>query len=128
MEAQRHLAVGESPLSPAPAEPKSEPGGDISELTSKQRAHLRSEAHDLKAILQVGTSGVTDPVIEAVEEAFNTRELLKVKVLDGAPEDVDEAADAIRDALDDVHVIQTIGKTMVLYRPHPDEPEIELPA
>ena len=48
-------------------------------------------------------------------------------VLDCAPEDVDEAADAVRDALVGVHVVQTIGKTMVLYRPFPEEPEIELP-
>ena len=97
------------------------------ELTSRQRAHLRSLAHELKPILQVGVDGVTDPVLSSVEEAFNTRELLKVKVLDGAPGDVDETADAIRDGLAGVEVVQTIGKTVVLYRPFPDEPEIELP-
>lgn len=102
-------------------------GGDISDLSSKQRAHLRSLAHDLKPVLQVGVAGVTDAVLEAVEEALANRELLKVKALDGAPGDVDETADAIRDGLDQVHVVQTIGKTIVLYRPFPEEPEIELP-
>lgn len=102
-------------------------GGGISDLTSKQRAHLRSLAHDLKAILQVGSAGITGAVLESVEEAFANRELLKVKVLDGAPEGVDETADAIRDGLDGVHVVQTIGRTMVLYRPFPEEPEIPLP-
>lgn len=76
----------------------------------------------------MGSAGVTGAVVEAVEQAFANRELLKVKVLDAAPEDVDAAADAVRDALDDVHVIQTIGKTMVLYRPFPDDPELQLPA
>lgn len=80
-------------------------------------------AHDLRPILQIGADGVTDPVLEAVAEAFNTRELLKVKVLDGAPGDVDETADEIRDGLEGIHVVQTIGKTMVLYRPFPDGPE-----
>jgi len=97
------------------------------ELTSKQRAHLRSLAHELKPILQVGTDGVTEPVLASIEEAFNTRELLKIKVLDGAPGNVDETADEIRDGLAGVEVVQTIGKTIVLYRPFPDEPEIELP-
>lgn len=97
------------------------------ELTSKQRAHLRSLAHRLKPVLQVGADGVTDPVLASVEEAFNTRELLKVKVLDGAPGDVDETADAIRDGLAGVEVVQTIGKTIVLYRSFPDEPGIDLP-
>lgn len=99
----------------------------IERLTSKQRAHLRSLAHHEKAILQIGVEGVTDAVLESVEEAFSNRELLKVKVLDGAPVDVDAAADAVRDGSEGVHVVQTIGKTMVLYRPHPDAPEIDLP-
>jgi len=99
----------------------------IERLSSKQRAHLRSLAHDHKAILQVGADGVTESVLESIDEALNTRELLKVKVLDGAPTDVDAAADAVRDGLDGVHVVQTIGKTMVLYRAFPEEPEIELP-
>ncbi len=99
----------------------------IDDLTSKQRAHLRALAHHEKAILQIGTDGVTDAVLKSVEEAFSNRELLKVKVLDGAPLDVGAAADEVRDGLEGVHVIQTIGKTMVLYRPHPEEPEIELP-
>ncbi|MFW6206404.1 MAG: ribosome assembly RNA-binding protein YhbY [Gemmatimonadota bacterium] len=96
-------------------------------LTSRQRAHLRSRAHPLKPVLQVGSDGLTDAVLREVEKAFNTRELLKVKVLQNAPVDVDEAADAVRDGLEDVHVIQTVGHTMVLYRPDPEEPVIELP-
>lgn len=99
----------------------------MTDLTSKQRAHLRSLAHDLKPIIQVGVEGVTDALLNTVEEAFNTRELLKVRVLEGAPDDARETADRIADGLDDVHVAQTIGRTVVLYRPDPDDPEIELP-
>ena len=97
------------------------------ELTSKQRAHLRSLAHHLKPIVQVGTEGLTQGVLSTVDEAFNTRELLKVKVLQGAPEDARDTADALVARLPDVHVAQTIGRTVVLYRPFPEEPEIELP-
>ena len=99
----------------------------IDTLTSKQRAYLRSLGHSLKPILQVGTDGVSEAFLESLEEAFNTRELLKVKVLEGAPEDAAEAGHAMADALDGVHVAQTIGRTVVLYRPDPDEPEIQLP-
>jgi RNA-binding protein len=99
----------------------------MSPLTSKQRAHLRSLAHALKPVLQVGTEGVTDAVLRSVEEAFNTRELLKVKVLEGAPEGARETADRIAAALEGVEVPQTIGRTVVLYRPFPEEPDIVLP-
>lgn len=99
----------------------------MTDLTSKQRAHLRSLAHHLKPIVQVGADGVSDAFLKTVREAFNTRELLKVKVLEGAPEGARETADRISAALEDVHVAQTIGRTVVLYRPDPDEPEIRLP-
>jgi RNA-binding protein len=97
------------------------------DLTSKQRAHLRSLAHHLKPILQVGNEGVSEAFLRSLEEAFNTRELLKVKVLDTAPDGARETGDAIAARLPDAHVAQTIGRTLVLYRPHPDKPEIKLP-
>jgi RNA-binding protein len=96
-------------------------------LTSKQRAHLRSLAHRLKPMLQVGQEGLEPRVLASILEAFNTRELLKVKVLENAPADVRDTAGAIVDALPDVHVAQTIGRTIVLYREDPDAPEIRLP-
>jgi len=99
----------------------------MTDLTSKQRAHLRSLAHHLKPIVQVGADGVSDALLKTVREAFNTRELLKVKVLEGAPEGARETGDRIVAALEDVHVAQTIGRTVVLYRPDPEEPEIRLP-
>jgi RNA-binding protein len=71
--------------------------------------------------------GVSEAVIQSIREAFNTRELFKVKVHDNAPLDVDEAATAITTAIPDAHAPQTIGRTVVLYRPFPEDPEIRLP-
>lgn len=99
----------------------------VTTLTSKQRAHLRSLAHHLKPVLQVGAEGVTAAVAGAVEDALRTRELLKVKVLDGAPVDAGEAAERLKDQVPDLAVPQVIGRTVVLYRPFPEEPEIRLP-
>ncbi len=97
------------------------------DLTSKQRAHLRALAHDLDAVLQVGKGGVTDAVIDAVEEALANRELLKVKVLETAPSVAHGTADALESRIDGARVVQVIGRTVVLYRAHPEEPEIALP-
>ncbi len=98
----------------------------MSELTSKQRAHLRSLAHHLKPIVHVGTGGVTEALLTTVEEAFNPRELLKVKVQEGAPDDTRTTAESIAEALEGVEVAMTIGRTVVLYRPDPENPEIDL--
>lgn len=96
-------------------------------LTSKQRAQLRSLAHHLKPVLYVGKEGVTDAAATALEDAFRTRELLKVKVQEGAPVDARGAADDLAARVAGTRAVQVIGRTVVLYRPHPEEPEIRLP-
>jgi RNA-binding protein len=99
----------------------------MTDLTSKQRAHLRKLAHRLKPVVLVGTDGVTEQLLGAISDAFNTRELIKVKLQEAAPLSVRDAANAISDGLRDVHPVQTIGRTIVLYRPDPEKPEIRLP-
>lgn len=99
----------------------------MSELTAKQRAFLRKLAHRLKPVVHVGGEGVTPALLASIEDALQTREVLKVKVLEAAPEKARTTADQISRRLDNVHVPQTIGRTIVLYRRHPESPEIELP-
>lgn len=101
-------------------------GGAIAALTAKQRAKLRSLAHPLKPILQIGRAGVTPQAIEAVREAFNNREILKVKVLDSAPADVRAVGESLAREIDGAHLVQTVGHTAVLYRPDPEDPQVDL--
>ncbi len=101
-------------------------GGTIDTLTSSERARLKALAHPLKPILQVGKDGVTPRAIESVRQAFNTREILKVKVLDSAPADAGDIGEALARGIENAHLVQTIGRTVVLYRPDPDEPQIHM--
>ena len=96
-------------------------------LNAKQRMKLKSLAHHLKPILHIGKEGVTEATLGQIETAFNTRELLKIKVQDSAPDSTDESGVMIAARLDGVHLVQVIGRTIVLYRRHPEKPEIELP-
>jgi RNA-binding protein len=98
----------------------------MADLTAKQRATLRSLAHPLKPILQIGREGVTDATARSVEEAFRTRELLKVRVLEAAPADAREVGAMLAGGIEGAHLVQVIGRTAVLYRPHPEEPQIRL--
>lgn len=100
----------------------------MSDLTSKQRAFLRKQAHRLKPVVLVGSEGVTDAVVASVMDALNTRELLKVKLQESAPIHVREAASQLAGGIENAHVAQTIGRTIVLYRPDPDDPELRLPS
>lgn len=96
-------------------------------LTSKQRSHLKRLAHELKPVVQIGRGGVNDSTVSAVRDALTTRELMKVKVLDLAPDGALETGDALVKSLEDTHLVQVIGRTLILYRPDPEQPEIRLP-
>lgn len=70
---------------------------------------------------------MTDGAVQSVREALNTRELLKVKVLDGAPAGAREMGEALVERIPGAQLVQVIGRTVVVYRPHPERPEIRLP-
>ena len=95
-------------------------------LTSAQTRFLRGQAHDLKAMLQVGGKGVTDAVAAEIGEALEHHELIKVKV---AAEDR-AARDAMIDELarrSGAALVQRIGHVAVFYRPSQDHRRIVLP-
>lgn len=96
-------------------------------ITPKQRAYLKSLAHHLKPVAYVGKEGVSPSTVRSVEEALNTRELIKIKVQEAAPLDVREAGAEIETRITGSELVQTIGRVAVLYRPHPEKPEIHLP-
>lgn len=100
----------------------------IDTLTSKQRAHLRSLAHPLKPVVHIGKEGVSESTVNAVQEALNTRELLKIRVLDAAPLDAAGTGRALVEEIGNAALVQVIGHVFVIYRPFPEKPEIRIPA
>ena len=95
-------------------------------MTSKQRAYLRSLANSLEPILHVGKGGQSDAMCKQADDALTARELIKGKELETAPETVRETAETIAAAVN-AQVVQVIGRTFVLYRANPKEPQIRLP-
>jgi len=95
-------------------------------LTGKQRRHLRSLGHDLRPIVQIGKGGIDDGLVAAVERALDDHELVKLRLGESAGLDRHDAADAIARRTHS-EVAQVLGNTVLLYRAHPDEPQIVLP-
>lgn len=95
-------------------------------LTSAQTRFLRGQAHDLRAMLQVGGKGITDALVAEVANALEQHELIKVKV---AAEDRDERDAMIGELAQraGAALVQRIGHTAVLYRPSRDKRQIVLP-
>lgn len=95
-------------------------------LTGKQRRHLRALGHDLKPVVLVGKDGIDDGLVAAVDQALEDHELVKIKVGEGAGLDRHEAAEEIAKRTHS-DVAQVLGYTVLLYRPHPEDPQITLP-
>ena len=95
-------------------------------MTSKQRAYLKGLASTLEPVFQIGKSGVTPEVTEAISEAFNNRELLKISVLKNCMEDPRSIAELISERTHS-QVVHVIGKKIVLYKPDKKNPKIILP-
>ena len=95
-------------------------------LSSKQRAHLKGLAMNIDPIFQVGKSSITPEYVEAIREAFNTRELIKISVLKNCLDDPKEIAQVVAERTGST-VVQVIGKKIVLYKPDKDKPKIVLP-
>lgn len=95
-------------------------------LTNAQIRFLRGQAHELKAMLQVGGKGVTDALVAEVGNALDQHELIKVKV---ASDDRHERDAMIAELAGraQASLVQRIGHTAVLFRPNPDRRRIVLP-
>ena len=88
-------------------------------LSSKERAELRAQAHHLQVMVHVGHQGATDSLKQALDEAFTTRELVKVQFSKNADVKAKDAANDLAASVD-AEVVQTIGRTATLYRYNPE--------
>ena len=77
-------------------------------------------------VVQIGKSSLTPTVSQAVDQALEKRELIKVSVLRNCLDDPCKLADMVAGRTH-AAVVQVIGKKFILYRPSKKNPKIELP-
>ena len=56
-------------------------------MTTKQRAYLKSLAMTMDPIFQIGKSSMTPSLTQAISEALDARELIKISVLQNCADD-----------------------------------------
>lgn len=99
-------------------------------LTEQQKKFLRGLGHQLKPLVMVGESGLSDAVLSEFESTLDHHELIKVRVRVGDR----EARDGIIDAMcrqSGATLVQRIGNVALLFRPNLNkkaEKRIRLPA
>ena len=96
------------------------------DLTGKQRRHLRSLANRLATTIHVGKDGLSEGLVKNLEAEFEHRELVKVTVNQNCEHGAKELAFELAEKAQ-AHWVQTLGRTVVLFRPL-DPPEIHLPS
>lgn len=94
-------------------------------LTSKQRAFLRKEAHNLDAVVRVGKDGCTDALIQSILDAIPSRELMKIKVLQNCEGAVSDLATEISEKAQG-EIVGVVGRTIIFYKENKDKPTISL--
>jgi RNA-binding protein len=88
-------------------------------LSSKERAELRAEAHHLTPSVHVGHQGLTDALVQTLDDALRTRELVKVALAKTTDVSAKDASHQLAERLG-ADVVQTIGRTCTLFRENPE--------
>ena len=95
-------------------------------LTGKQKRSLRALAHHIKPVVQIGDAGVTPALIDKIDTELGFHEIIKVKLNQNNDLKAKNVANDLASGSDST-VFLVIGRTVGLYRPFPEEPEIRLP-
>lgn len=95
-------------------------------MTSKQRSYLKGLAMTMDPIFQLGKSSLTPENTQAIAEALEARELIKINVLQNCADDPNELAQIVAERTHS-QVVQVIGKKIVLYKEQKIKKKIELP-
>ncbi|KMK75923.1 ribosome assembly RNA-binding protein YhbY [Alkalihalobacillus pseudalcaliphilus] len=95
-------------------------------LTGKQKRFLRSKAHHLNPIFQVGKGGVNDNMIAQISDALEVRELMKISVLQNCEFDKGDVAKELAKGTK-ADIVQIIGNTIVLYKESKENKQLILP-
>jgi len=100
--------------------------GVFSMLTGKQKQYLKALAVQLPAVVQIGKDGMSETVIQSVDDVLTARELIKVKINQNSDEDIKSTAFYLAGHLS-CEIVQIIGRNCVLFKKKEKKSHYELP-
>jgi RNA-binding protein len=95
-------------------------------LSKNQIKFLRAKCHDLKPVIMLGQKGLTEAVLEELDNALDHHELVKIKL---SVDDRDARQQLSGEICErsEAEAVQSIGKTLSIYRANKKKPVIKLP-
>ena len=94
-------------------------------LNNHQKAQLKGLASTLNIKYQVGKNELSDSLITMLDKALVAHELIKIDVMKGYTESINELAINLSVKLN-AEIVQQVGRVIVLYRRNKDNPKIKL--
>ena len=87
-------------------------------MSTADKKHYRTIAHNLNPVVIVGDKGLTENLIDELNRALHDHELIKVKIAIG---DRDDRAEIMKTLIDTTksELVQSIGKVIVLLKKNP---------
>lgn len=92
------------------------PGKSAKKLTQSKLRHLRKLAHSRKPVILLGKAGLSESVLEELENALSHHELIKIK-LSESDRDLKQAMIEKIIQQTGAELVQKIGHVLVIYRP-----------
>lgn len=92
-------------------------------MNNRQREYLRKAAHDLEPMVRLGKEGFTDNQAQSILDVIESRELIKVKILQNSRVEKEEVAKEIEEKTG-CEVVGIIGKTIILFKENSEKPKI----
>lgn len=94
-------------------------------MNSKKRAFLKKRAHNLEPIVRIGKDGLNENIIKSILEAIDTRELIKLKILQNCEEDKNVIYLKLMD-YKEFELVGMIGRTVIIFKENKEKPTISL--
>ena len=95
-------------------------------MTSKERAYLRGLANTIDAIFQIGKGGISDNQIKQLSDTLEARELIKISVLESAPDTAKDLGNEIAEKTNST-LVQVVGNKITLFRARKKDSKIVFP-
>jgi RNA-binding protein len=89
-------------------------------ITNKQKRQLKALAHHLSPVVHIGKEGLSLNLIQNIQNALDAHELIKIQVLKSCVTPLTELTLDISH-LTNSDLVQSIGKTLILYKPSKDK-------
>lgn len=94
-------------------------------ITARQRSYLKSLANPMKPLVHIGKEGITEAVLEQIDEVLKAHELVKVAILETAVLNTKATAIEVCERIR-AEYVQAIGNRFTIYKKNHDAPKIDL--